>query len=94
MSADVGSVVNITNTQFSVCSAIIGGAVQSAGTVTLVDTILDSNTAEQSGGALHSTATGVISAAKCTFTNNQVHSRNTVLVADIIMSMLLPLACF
>jgi predicted outer membrane repeat protein len=62
-----------------VCSAIIGGAVQSAGTVTLVDTVLDSNTAEQSGGALHSTATGVITAEKCTFTNNQVHAHHTSL---------------
>jgi predicted outer membrane repeat protein len=77
-----------------VCSAIIGGAVQSAGTVTLVDTVLDSNTADQSGGALHSTATGVITAAKCTFTNNQVYLRNTVLVADIVTSKVLLLACF
>jgi predicted outer membrane repeat protein len=73
ISADVGSIVNITSTQFSVCSAMLGGAIQSAGTVALMYTTLDSNTAEQSGGALHSTATGVITAAKCTFTNNKVH---------------------
>jgi predicted outer membrane repeat protein len=60
-----------------VCSAIIGGAIQSAGELTLADTTLDSNTAEQSGGALHSTATGVLTAAKCRFTNNKVHSRCT-----------------
>jgi predicted outer membrane repeat protein len=65
-----------------VCSAIIGGAVQSAGTVTLMYTALDSNTAKQSGGALHSTATGVITAANCTFTNNQVHSHYAVLVLN------------
>jgi predicted outer membrane repeat protein len=73
VSADVFSTVNISSTKFAVCSAIIGGAIQSAGNSTLLNATFDSSTAEQNGGALYSTATGVITAAKCTFTNNKVH---------------------
>jgi predicted outer membrane repeat protein len=85
ISADAGSTVNVTSTQLTVCSAIIGGAVQSAGTVTLLNTTLDSNTAEQSGGALHSTANGVVTATKCTFTNNQVRTSNWTLNSSVVL---------
>jgi predicted outer membrane repeat protein len=49
--------------------------VLSAGNLTLQAVVFDSCSAEQSGGAVHSTAEGYTTSTGCTFSRNKVSNR-------------------
>jgi imidazolonepropionase-like amidohydrolase len=77
IAADVGSFVTASNCSIRNCQAVIGGAMLSAGNLTLQSVLLDSCSAEQSGGAVHSTAEGYATSTGCTFSRNEVTHEQT-----------------
>jgi hypothetical protein len=77
IAADFNSFVTVSNSSIRNCQAVIGGAVLSAENLTLQAVVIDTCSAEQSGGAVHSTAEGYATSTGCTFSRNKVCCTHT-----------------